>query len=433
VTPALVPRGTKFSLSMTNSHFTNTFRDPKRIGVGGFGAVYEAEHQLEGESYAVKLIPINGLGDDEDVRLRWELCEVLNLRRLADTRHVVRYFTCWYEEPQYLPFFVEDIRTGVASPKAVSPIIAPVADPPRTSVVELSDGASELSNRFCQVCPRSRHDEGGSVSESCLISSLESNMSGDVLFERDSQGTVPQSISTAKPAGREARERAVSPQAGFDDDGRRLKAVLIIQMELCRGSTLRSWLDRAERSSTLPMQFSCGREGEALELAFARQLMKGIRQIHEMDVVHRDLKPQNIFITQEDVLKIGDFGLSRHLKDRHKKEEGEVGTALYCAPEGGARATKPADIFSAALIILELLCPPFKTHMERVQVLGAFRDRGELPAHINEHHAAHAGLLGAMAHRDPAGRPSAQQVHQRLKQLNPRARASKFDSQAERA
>merc|ERR1719148_543665 len=155
-----------------------------------------------------------------------------------------------------------------------------------------------------------------------------------------------------------------------------------------------------------------------MELAFARQLMKGIRQIHEMDVVHRDLKPQNIFITQEDVLKIGDFGLSRHVKDRHKKDEGEVGTALYCAPEGGARATKSADIFSAALIILELLCPPFKTFMERAEVLGAFRDRGELPAHIDEHLAEHAKLLRAMACRDPVERPSAQKVHQMLKQMN---------------
>merc|ERR1719401_3055886 len=122
----------------------------------------------------------------------------------------------------------------------------------------------------------------------------------------------------------------------------------MIQMELCTGDNLRSWLDGSHRARE-PLGFMQGRKGEALELAFAKHLMKGIREIHGADMVHRDLKPQNLFVTHDQVLKIGDFGLARHAGDGHARERGTVGTPAYAAPEGGACAAQPADIFSAAL------------------------------------------------------------------------------------
>merc|ERR1719343_785756 len=101
----------------------------------------------------------------------------------------------------------------------------------------------------------------------------------------------------------------------------------MIQMELCEGPTLRKWLDAPTRraaQSARSDRFLRGRKGEALELAFAKQLMKGIREIHAVDMVHRDVKPQNLFVTHDDILKIGDFGLSRRASD-NLKGEGNVG------------------------------------------------------------------------------------------------------------
>merc|ERR1719215_1749461 len=99
-------------------------------------------------------------------------------------------------------------------------------------------------------------------------------------------------------------------------------------------------------------------------------------------MVHRDLKPQNLFVTPDWILKIGDFGLSKTGSERNKEERGTVGTPAYCAPEGGIRALSSADIYSAAIIILELLSPAFSTAMERAQTLQAFRERRALPQHL---------------------------------------------------
>ena len=42
-----------------------------------------------------------------------------------------------------------------------------------------------------------------------------------------------------------------------------------------------------------------------------RQLLSGLKHIHEKGLIHRDIKPANIFINERDVLKIGDFGLAK--------------------------------------------------------------------------------------------------------------------------
>merc|ERR1712151_665126 len=200
----------------------------------------------------------------------------------------------------------------------------------------------------------------------------------------------------------------------------RFQAVLMIQMELCTGPTLRSWLDSDARKQlwTRGSDSRCfmrGSKGDALELVFAKHLMKGIREIHATDMVHRDVKPQNLFVTHDEVLKIGDFGLSR---SANAKVDGlQVGTPAYCAPEGGARAGASADVFSAALVILELLCPPFGTTMERAKVLSDLRERRVVPEHVRNALPEHAELVRRMASFSPEERPTAEDVHADLKRL----------------
>lgn len=60
--------------------------------------------------------------------------------------------------------------------------------------------------------------------------------------------------------------------------------------------------------------------------------------------------------------------------------KGEViGTPAYAAPEGGGLCDEKADIYSSALILLELLCPRFHTVMERVKTLEAFKTLNQVP------------------------------------------------------
>ena len=94
-------------------------------------------------------------------------------------------------------------------------------------------------------------------------------------------------------------------------------------------------------------------EKEIWELAY--QLFQGVEYIHSNKVIHRDIKPQNVFLTSGQVVKIGDFGVSKQMQD---KSSSVVGTPMYLAPEQVQHHNYDfkADIWQAGCIVYYLSC-----------------------------------------------------------------------------
>ncbi|KAJ3442911.1 cyclin-dependent kinase [Anaeramoeba flamelloides] len=88
------------------------------------------------------------------------------------------------------------------------------------------------------------------------------------------------------------------------------------------------------------------------------QILQGLLYCHTNGVFHRDLKPQNILINKEGVIKICDFGLARSFSIPLNKYTPEVVTLWYRAPEillGVTRYSTPVDMWSVGAIFAELL------------------------------------------------------------------------------
>ncbi|CAI2375121.1 unnamed protein product [Moneuplotes crassus] len=113
---------------------------------------------------------------------------------------------------------------------------------------------------------------------------------------------------------------------------------------------------------------------------YSFQILNGLKHMHERKVVHRDLKPENVLVTEEDEVKICDFGSSKVL-DPNGKNTPYIVSRYYRAPElilGVSNYTEKIDIWATGCIIAELLMLkpifPGKTEgsqfLEQMAILG---------------------------------------------------------------
>ena len=88
-----------------------------------------------------------------------------------------------------------------------------------------------------------------------------------------------------------------------------------------------------------------------------------MKHVHDRKILHRDIKCQNVFVTKNNIIKLGDCGIARVLKHTFEVTKSMVGTPYYLSPE--IIENKPysfkSDIWSLGVILYELcaLTPPF--------------------------------------------------------------------------
>ena len=125
-----------------------------------------------------------------------------------------------------------------------------------------------------------------------------------------------------------------------DEDGS-----FFITMELLEGRPLNAILDRTGRVSVR----------DTMRLAI--QICAGLNYAHERRIVHRDIKTANLFFTNEQVVKIMDFGIAKSLEEVRRSTTVVGGTPFYMAPEQGEGedVDHRADLYALGVTLFQLL------------------------------------------------------------------------------
>ena len=189
-----------------------------------------------------------------------------------------------------------------------------------------------------------------------------------------------------------------------------------IAMELLAGESLTARLTR------------CGRLSPETAMEICRQTACALDAAHRANVIHRDLKPDNIYLVPDPAapsgerVKILDFGLAKQRSGTHRTNVGMIfGTPRYMSPEqhrSSADADARSDIYALGCILFELVTgrPPFMGGMRELitQHLGVTAPR----AYLFLHHisAELDDLLARMLAKDPARRPQTMAEVQRALQ-----------------
>ena len=218
---------------------------------------------------------------------------------------------------------------------------------------------------------------------------LAENLAGDAAFRK-------RFLREARLAARLSHPNVVSVyDAGEDADGR-----LYIVMECVEGETLADVLRERGR---LPAD-------EAVGLAL--QACRGLAHAHAAGLVHRDVKPQNLLLRKDGILKIADFGIARAAETTALTQVGTVlGTAAYLSPEQalGKEVTSAADVYSLGAVLYELLAgrPPYEFDslgdLAAQQAQGAITPVSELAPDVPER--VEDAVMRSLA-RNPHYRPS---------------------------
>ncbi|KAL0213055.1 hypothetical protein RCL1_006681 [Eukaryota sp. TZLM3-RCL] len=173
-------------------------------------------------------------------------------------------------------------------------------------------------------------------------------------------------------------------------------------MGYCSNGDLYKYL-KSRRSNYLP---------EEQILDWFIQLCLALQYCHSKHILHRDIKTQNVFLTDNNVAKLGDFGIAKVLSSTIDVAKSVVGSPLYMSPEilDHRPYNAKSDVWSLGCVLYEMSTMKHAFDAENMNNLIFKIIRGKYPPPPSHYSIELVNLIRQMLSKDPALRPSVNQI-----------------------
>ncbi|XP_015676257.1 eukaryotic translation initiation factor 2-alpha kinase 1 [Protobothrops mucrosquamatus] len=404
------------------SRYVNEFDEISRLGKGGYGTVYKVRNKLDGQFYAIKKILIKKATKRDCMKV---LREVKVLAQLQHP-HIVGYHTAWMEHVQpACPKGEHICGLGLDLP-SLKMSSEPGDSEDQSCIQEMEDSSIIFASRSPE--DSLGRNSKGSEGNVCTFPPGTYGRSGENDTSHDLRDSGNQSsvLRCCTENGDSCTdEDAQNERPSHQPCVVEYHLMLHIQMQLCEAS-LCDWI--ASRNDVCLKATDASNPYHHIEkhwtLKIFQELLEGVYYIHSNGVMHRDIKPRNIFLQGPNHhVKIGDFGLAcrdiieedtTHLLSAENNyafiHTSGVGTCLYASPEQlqGSHYDFKSDMYSLGVILFELF-QPFGTEMERTEVLMGLR-QGTLPFSFSGKWPIQAKYVKLLTSDTSSRRPTALQL-----------------------
>ncbi|XP_033754468.1 eukaryotic translation initiation factor 2-alpha kinase 1-like [Pecten maximus] len=479
---------------MQTSRYKSEFTETSRIGKGGFGTVYKATHKLDRTSYAIKKIRFKHSKPEIWLKVLREVKALATLRHSNIVGYNAAWleqqtrdsdgYTNVKDQQGGNEESGSDSEDGIvfmshSKKSVVTSSRIQFGSPGK--ITELSDSSgtdNSTTEDSCQSCDRQSSKEGAGhfnlfslqrqeafsgnsikqVSKRKIVESYIDGVPNNISFSQKevairnkfsldtsakfdktdvsmfwSQGFVTRRSLSCDPVinGERVTTHSQEDNCQYSEDiiNSKMHVCLFIQMELC-SVTLDQWIRKRNNMCSCLRDFR--NEYSTLNLKIFKQILKGVDFIHSQGLIHRDLKPKNIFINEpENHVKIGDFGLAKD--DLLSSSDDSflltptpdstddiswtdhtsgVGTRTYASPEQlkGHTYNNKCDMYSLGVLLYEI-CNKFDTDMEKSRHLVSLRD-GHLDEDFMDNCPSQASAVRKLTSAIPHHRPTAKELLQ---------------------
>ena len=383
-------KGQKNIKKHLNSRFFNDFTVIKKLGKGGEGTVFEVKNNFDMQHYAIKRIILR-LKQKEDIN---EINNELYILSRHKSPYLVRYYQAWIEDFNKEDYNDDSDFEGI---EGVSTISKRKISFEEKSKSTLEKNTTTLKNYLSDGIDSDEEDEK-SDGKIDVWGEDDDEDEDEEKSESEKETKKNKKVEKNKIDNKKRSEDNIF-NSKFKNNREKIELkILYIQMELCGNKTLRYAIDNNQLKT------------DDIKWKYISQLLEAIKYIHDRGCIHRDLKPGNIFIDNDNDIKLGDFGLvSVHSNVREEKNNfwsgsffknnnnmkyvnygGElitmgIGTRFYCSPEQekSKNYDNKTDIYSLGIIIFEMLYK-FDSLMERDIILTKVNQKGIFPSDLDE-------------------------------------------------